>query len=97
MIYDKGNASNCLYVLKDRGVNLKKNGKIMTTLGKGHCFELNEVLDGTNRIFEASAKEKTHTLTIPVFLLHSLYGDNYRSVVALGMIKFAFSNNAFLK
>ena len=97
LIYDKGNASNCLYVLKDGGVNLKKDGKIIATLGKGHCFGLAEVIAGTNRIFEASAKEKTHTLTIPVFWLHSLYGDNYRSVVALGMIKFAFSNNVFLK
>ena len=97
MIYGKGSASNCLYVLKDGGINIKKDGKLITTLAKGDCFGLMEVIAGTNRIFEASAKEKTHLLTIPVFWLNSLYGDNFRSVVALSMIKYAFSNNPSLK
>ena len=97
MIYGKGNTSNCLYVLKDGGINIKKDGKTITTLAKGDCFGLMEVIAGTNRIFEASAKEKTHLLTIPVFWLNSLYGDNFRSVVALSMIKYAFSNNPSLK
>ena len=96
-IYGKGSASNCIYVLKDGGINIKKDGKIITTLAKGDCFGLMEVIAGTNRIFEASAKEKTHLLTIPVFWLNSLYGDNFRSVVALSMIKYAFSNNPSLK
>jgi cGMP-dependent protein kinase len=97
MIYGKGSAANCLYVLKDGGINIKKDGKLITTLAKGDCFGLMEVIAGTNRIFEASAKEKTHLLTIPVFWLNSLYGDNFRSVVALSMIKYAFSNNPSLK
>ena len=96
-IYEKGNISNCIYVLKDGKVELKKDGKEICSLGKGDYFGLMEVLGNSNRIFEAIPKEKTHLLTIPVYWLQSLNGDNYRSVIALSVIKFAFSNNPFLK
>ena len=96
-IFDKGNISNCIYILKDGGINLKKDGKIIRTLVKGECFGALEAIANSNRITEASAKEKTHLLTLPVYWLKSLYGDNYRSVLALSMIKSAFSNNPNLK
>ena len=96
-IFDKGNISNCIYVLKDGGINLKKDGKVIRTLTKGECFGALEAIANSNRITEASAKEKTHLLTLPVYWLKSLYGDNYRSVLALSMIKSAFSNNPNLK
>ena len=96
-IFDKGNISNCIYILKDGSINLKKDGKIIRTLTKGECFGALEAIANSNRITEASAKEKTHLLTLPVFWLKSLYGDNYRSVLALSMIKSAFSNNPNLK
>lgn len=75
----------------------KKDGKVVTSLGKGECFGLLEVLSNTNRLFEAVPKEKTHLLTIPVFWLKSLYGDNYSSVLAISIIKSAFYNNPSLK
>ena len=96
-IFDKGNISNCIYILKDGGINLKKDGKVIRTLTKGECFGALEAIANSNRITEASAKEKTHLLTLPVYWLKSLYGDNYRSVLALSMIKSAFSNNPNLK
>ena len=96
-IFDKGNISNCIYVLKDGGINLKKDGKVIRTLTKGECFGALEAIANSNRITEASAKEKTHLLTLPVYWLKSLYGDNYRSILALSMIKSAFSNNPNLK
>lgn len=97
VIYEKDNISNCVYVLKDGGINIKKDGKVVTSLGKGECFGLLEVLSNTNRLFEAVPKEKTHLLTIPVFWLKSLYGDNYSSVLAISIIKSAFYNNPSLK
>jgi len=97
VIYQKDNVSNCIYVLKDGGINLKKDGKVIASLAKGECFGLLEVLANSNRITEAVPKEKTHLLTIPVFWLQSLYGDNFRSVLALSIIKSAFYNNPSLK
>ena len=97
IIYEKGRMSNCIYILKDGSVNLKKDGKLMKTLIKGECFGALEVICNSNRITEAVAKEKTHILTIPVFWLKNLYGENYRSILALSMIKLAFMNCSSLK
>ena len=96
-IYDKGNMSNCIYILKDGSINLQKDGKTMKNLSKGECFGAFEIICGSNRITEAMAKEKTHLLTIPVFWLKNLYGDNYRSVLAVSIIKLAFMNCPHLK
>ena len=96
-IFEKGNVSNCIYILKDGSINLKKDGKLIRTLTKGECFGALEAIANSNRITEAVPKEKTHLLTLPIFWLKSLYGDNYRSVLALSMIKSAFSNNPNLK
>ena len=97
VIYEKGRMSNCIYILKDGSVNLKKDGKLMKTLIKGECFGALEVICNSNRITEAIAKEKTHILTIPVFWLKNLYGENYRSILAISMIKLAFMNCPSLK
>ena len=96
-IFEKGNISNCIYILKDGNINLKKDGKVIKSLTKGEYFGTLEVISNSNRITEAVPKEKTHLLALPVFYLKSLYGDNYRSVLALSLIKCAFSNNSNLK
>ena len=96
-IFEKGNISNCIYILKDGNINLKKDGQLIKSLSKGECFGMLEVIANSNRITEAVPKEKTHLLNLPVFWLKSLYGDNYRSVLALAMIKSAFTNNSHLK
>ena len=96
-IFDKGNISNCIYVLKDGNIQLKKDGKLLKSLVKGDFFGTLEVLSNSNRITEAVPKEKTHLLTIPAFWLKSLYGDNYRSILALSLIKSAFTNDSNLK
>ena len=96
-IFDNGNISNCVYVLKDGNIQLKKDGKLLKSLVKGDYFGTLEVLSNSNRITEAVPKEKTHLLTIPAFWLKSLYGDNYRSILALFLIKSAFMNDSYLK
>ena len=96
-IFEKGNISNCIYILKDGSINLKKEGKVIRTLYKGECLGALEAIANSNRITDASPKEKTHLLTIPINCLKSLYGENYRSVLALSIIKSAFYNNANLK
>ena len=97
VVYNKNDVSNCVYVLKDGGINIKKDGKVISSLAKGDCFGVLEVLAKSNRIYEAVPKEKTHLLAIPVFWLNSLYGENFRSVLALSIIKSAFANNPSLK
>jgi cGMP-dependent protein kinase len=96
-IFGKGNISNCIYILKDGNITLKKDGKQIKSLQKGDYCGVLEVLANSNRITEAVPKEKTHSLTLPVFWLKSLYGDNYRSVLALALIKSAFNNDSNLK
>ena len=91
-IYEKGNVSHCLYLVKDGSVTLKKDGKTMKNISKGECFGALEVIANTNRITEATPSGRTTLYTIPVCWLKSLYGDNYRSVVALTLVKSAFAN-----
>ena len=97
IIYDKDKISNCIYVLKDGGINLYKDDKLVTTVGKRDYIGMFEVLGNSNRIFQAVPKEKTHLLTIPVFWLQSLYGKNFRSIIALSIIKSCFYNDPYLK
>ena len=97
IVYTKDNVSNCIYVLKDGGINIKKDDKIVNTLVKGDHFGLLEVLANSNRIFEAVPKEKTHLISLPVYWLQSLYGNNFRSVLALSIIKTSFNNNSYLR
>ena len=97
IVYTKENVSNCIYVLKDGGINIKKDDKIVNTLVKGDHFGLLEVLGNSNRIFEAVPKEKTHLISLPVYWLQSLYGNNFRSVLALAIIKTSFNNNSYLR
>ena len=96
-IFEKGNVSNCIYILKDGNIILKKDEKQIRSLKKGDYCGVLEVLANSNRITEAVPKEKTHLLTVPVFWIKSLYGDNYRSVIALSLIKSAFNNDSNLK
>ena len=96
-IYEKGDVSHCLYLLKDGSVTLKKDGKIMKSISKGECFGELEVLANTNRITEATPSGRTTLYTIPVYWLKQLYGDNYRSVVALTLVKSAFASHPALK
>ena len=96
-IYEKGQLSNCIYFLKDGSINLKKDGKTIRTLVKGDCLGSLEVIGNSNRITDAIPKEKTHLLTLPVSSLKTLFGDNYRAILALSLIKSAFYNNSHLK
>ena len=96
-IFEKGNVSQCLYLVKDGSVTLKKDGKTMKNVGKGECFGALEVLANSNRITEATPSGRLTLYCIPVCWLKFLYGDNYRSVVALTLIKSAFANNPALK
>ena len=96
-IYEKGNISSCIYIIKDGGINLKKDGKIVKTLIKGDWFGELEVIGNSNRITEAIPKERTNLLAFPVYNLKTLFGDNYRVILALTTIKSAFNNNMYLK
>ena len=96
-IYEKGLVSSCIYVLRDGSVTLKKDGNIIKNISKGECFGALEVLANSNRITDAIPSGRTVIYSIPVFWLKSLYGDNYRSVVALALLKSAISNNLALK
>ena len=56
-----------------------------------------EVISNMIRITDAIPSGRTTLYSIPVFWIKALYGDNYRSVVTLALIKLAFSNNFALK
>ena len=91
-IYEKNSVSNCIYIMKDGTINLKKDGKVISTLKEGDYFGVIEVLGLCNRLNDAVAKEKSHVFSLPIYWLRSLYGKNYRSIIVLSIIKSAFFN-----
>ena len=97
ILYEEGSISNCIYIIKDGKVSLKKDGKLIEVLSKGECFGALEILANSNRITEAIPTGKTIVLTIPVFCLKKLYGENYKSIIALNFIKSAFANHPSFK
>ena len=96
-IYKKGDVTDCIYILKDGGIDLKKDGKLIKSYSKGECFGVLEVLGNSNRITEAIPNQKTHVLNIPLYWLQNLYGENYSSIIGLFLIKAAFGSNPNLK
>ena len=89
-IYTKNNVSNCIYIMRDGTVNLKKDGKAISTLKEGDYFGVIEALGLCNRLCDAVPKEKCHVFSVPLYWLKNLYGNNYRSILALSIIKSAF-------
>ena len=49
-----------------------------------------EVISNMIRITDAIPSGRTTLYSIPVFWIKALYGDKYRSVVKLALIKLAF-------
>ena len=96
-IFVKGDTSKCLYILKDGSVTLKRDGKTIKNIGRGECFGALEILANSNRITDAIPSGKTTLYTIPTVCLKYLLGNNYRSVLALTLVKAAFASNPALK
>ena len=96
-IFVKGDTSKCLYILKDGSVILKRDGKTIKNIGRGECFGALEILANSNRITDAIPSGKTTLYTIPTVCLKYLLGNNYRSVLALTLVKAAFASNPALK
>ena len=96
-LYVKGDVSNCLYILKDGSVTLKKDGKNLKVIPKGECFGALEILANSNRITDAVPSGRTTLYIIPVFCLKLLFGGNFSSALALTLVKASFANNQALK
>ena len=96
-LYEKGDVTNCLYILKDGSVTLKKDGKNIKVISKGECFGALEILANSNRITDAVPSGRTTLYSIPIICLKCLYGDNFRAILALTLLKASFANHPALK
>ena len=89
-IYIPGQISNCIYIVKDGIVNIKDKNKVVKTLKEGDFFGAMSVMGLTNRFMTAEAKEKTHLYSISVSNLEKIFGENFRSLFIISLIKIAF-------
>ena len=89
-IYSPGQISNCIYIVKDGIVNIKDKNKVVKTLKEGDFFGAMSVMGLTNRFMTAEAKEKTHLYSISVSNLEKIFGENFRSLFIISLIKIAF-------
>ena len=89
-IYSPGQISNCIYIVKDGIVNIKDKNKVVKTLKEGDFFGAMSVMGLTNRFMTAEAKEKTHLYSISVSNLEKIFGENFRTLFIISLIKTAF-------
>ena len=96
-IFSKDEVSNCLYIIKDGVVEIKDGKKVLKTLKEGDYFGDLSVVGFTNRFLTAEAKEKTHLYSISVFNLEKIFGENFRTIYLLSILKIAFFNTKNFK
>ena len=89
-IYNIDDVSNAIYVVKDGKVAIKYKDEVVKMAIEGDFFGELSVLGLTNRFTEAIATVKTHLYSVSTFTLQKLYGENYRSILLLSLIKTAF-------
>ena len=96
-IFSKDEVSNCIYIIKDGVVEIKDDKKVLKTLGEGEYFGDLSVVGQTNRFLSARAKEKTHLYSISVFNLEKIFGEHFRTIYILSILKIAFFNTKNFK
>ena len=89
-IFSKDDVSNCLYIIKD-------GKKVLKTLKEGDYFGDLSVVGFTNRFLSAEVKEKTHLYSISVFNLEKIFGEQFRTIYLLSILKIAFFNTKNFK
>ena len=96
-IYSKDEVSYCIYIIKDGVVEIKDDKKVIKTLKEGDYFGDLSVVGFTNRFMNAEAKEKTHLYSISVFNLNKIFGEHFRTIYLLSILKIAFFNTKNFK
>jgi CRP-like cAMP-binding protein len=96
-IYSKDEVSYCIYIIKDGTVEIKDDKKVIKTLKEGDYFGDLSVVGFTNRFMTAEAKEKTHLYSISVFNLNKIFGEQFRTIYLLSILKIAFFNTKNFK
>ena len=96
-IFSKDEVSNCLYIIKDGEVEIKDDKKVLKTLRDGDYFGDLSMVGLTNRFLNAEAKEKTHLYSISVFNLEKIFGEQFRTIYLLSILKIAFFNTKNFK
>ena len=79
-----------IYCKRWKCYNKNKDDNLLKNISKEECFGALEVIANINRITDAIPSGRTTLYSIPVFWIKALYGDKYRSVVKLALIKLAF-------
>ena len=96
-IFSKDDVSNCIYIVKDGIVEIKDDKKVLKTLKEGDYFGDLSVVGFTNRFLTAEAKEKTHLYSISVFNMDKIFGEQFRTIYLLSILKIAFFNTKNFK
>ena len=91
-IFSKDDIANCIYIVKDGEVVLKDDKKVLKVLKEGDYFGDLSVVGLTNRFLTAECKEKTHLYSISVFNMDKIFGEKFRTIYLLSILKIAFFN-----
>ena len=96
-IFSKDDVSNCIYIVKDGIAEIKDGKNVLKTLKEGDYFGDLSVVGLTNRFLTAEAKEKCHLYSISVFNMEKIFGEQFRTVYLLSILKIAFFNTKNFK
>jgi CRP-like cAMP-binding protein len=85
-----------LYIIKEGEVDCSDNGEVIRTLSKGDIFGEKSILTETIRTMDVIAKTVCICFSISVETLQAIIGNNFRDVLYLNLIKFAFKTSSNL-
>ena len=91
VIYQEGDLSSCIYIIKDGEVNFMKDGKIVRTKKRMEYFGQNGLFEGHRRTTDAIAKTNCVIFTISNDFFHNLFGVDFKDQLYFSLLKISLS------
>jgi cGMP-dependent protein kinase len=95
-IIKDGEASDCMYIIKEGSVVCSKKEKVFRTLTKGDSFGFFSILIDSPRTMNVIAKTTCECYSISVNTLIDLLGPSYKDTLYLNFIKIAINKSKYL-
>jgi len=90
-----GDTSNCMYIIKEGEVEVRKEGKLIRTLYKNDYFGDHSILLNTTRTMDVIAKSNSIVYSISTETLVRMFGNSYLQVLMISLIKHCFSRSKY--
>jgi len=93
IIYQEGDASSCIYIVKEGEVESYRNNTYVKSYKSNQYFGQNGVLLGHRRTTTTKAKTDCIIFTISIDFFHNLFGENFMEQLYFSLMRITFSRS----